>query len=155
MCSSIWVGKISKAYCSTCVAVADFVLDTPFFTEVLPVECSVVDWGLAASSGALLQALPLLYRTRCLLASDAKKREEHFVNAIRRKRGISIFFWKMVSKCCTVDELLSFALFPPPPPFSASQPIPRPDSASASWNCVLSTCKLRGFSTRWGGGWLG
>jgi hypothetical protein len=36
-------GKIAKAYCSTCVAVADFVLDTPFFTEVLPVECNVVD----------------------------------------------------------------------------------------------------------------
>jgi hypothetical protein len=41
MCSSNSAGKITKAY--YCVAVADFVLDTPFFTEVLPVECSVVD----------------------------------------------------------------------------------------------------------------
>jgi hypothetical protein len=43
MCSSISAGKITKAYCSTCVAVADFVLVTLFFTEVLPVECSAVD----------------------------------------------------------------------------------------------------------------
>ena len=43
MCSSISVGKIIKVYYSTCVAVADFVLDTPFFIDVLPVECSVVD----------------------------------------------------------------------------------------------------------------
>ncbi len=42
MCSSNSAGKINKAYYSTCGAVADFVLDTPFFTEVLPVECSVV-----------------------------------------------------------------------------------------------------------------
>ncbi len=37
----------------------------------------------------------------------------------------------MASKYCSVDELLSFALFLPPPPFSASQfrvwiPRPRP-----------------------------
>jgi hypothetical protein len=43
MCSSNSVGKITKAYYSTCDAVADFVLVTPFFIEVLPVECSVVD----------------------------------------------------------------------------------------------------------------
>jgi hypothetical protein len=41
MCSSNSAGKIAKAYCSIYVAVADFVLDTPFFTEVLPVECVV------------------------------------------------------------------------------------------------------------------
>jgi hypothetical protein len=43
MCSSNSAGKITKAYYSTCVAVADLVLDTPFFTEALPVEYSVVD----------------------------------------------------------------------------------------------------------------
>jgi hypothetical protein len=43
MCSSISAEKITKAYYSTCVAVADFVLDTLLFTEVLPVECSVAD----------------------------------------------------------------------------------------------------------------
>jgi hypothetical protein len=43
MWSSNPVGKITKASYSMCVAVADFVLDTPFFTEVLPVECSVVN----------------------------------------------------------------------------------------------------------------
>jgi hypothetical protein len=43
MCSSNSAEKITKAYYSTCVAEADFVLDTPFFTEVLRVECSVVD----------------------------------------------------------------------------------------------------------------
>jgi hypothetical protein len=43
MCSSNSAGKITKAYYSTCVAVADFVLDTLFFTEMLPVECSAVD----------------------------------------------------------------------------------------------------------------
>jgi hypothetical protein len=43
MCSSISAGKITKAYYSTCVAVVDFVLDIPFFTEVLPVEFNVVD----------------------------------------------------------------------------------------------------------------
>jgi hypothetical protein len=37
-----------------CIVVADFVLVTLFFTEVLPVEWSAVDWGLAASSGVLL-----------------------------------------------------------------------------------------------------
>ncbi len=35
--------KEQRTHCSTCVAVADFVLDTPFFTEVLPVECGAVD----------------------------------------------------------------------------------------------------------------
>ena len=74
MCSSNSAGKIKKAYCSMFVAVADFVLDTPFFTEVLPVECSVVHRGLAASSGSLFYTLPSLYRTRFLLASDAKRR---------------------------------------------------------------------------------
>ena len=43
MCSSNSAEKITKAYYSTFVAVADFVLDTLFFTEVLPVECSAVD----------------------------------------------------------------------------------------------------------------
>jgi hypothetical protein len=43
MCSSNSAGKITKAYYSTCVSVADFVLDKPFFTEVLPVECGAVD----------------------------------------------------------------------------------------------------------------
>jgi hypothetical protein len=43
MCSSNSTGKITKAYYSTRVAVADFVLVTLFFTEVLPVECSAVD----------------------------------------------------------------------------------------------------------------
>jgi hypothetical protein len=43
MCSSNSAGKITKAYYSSCVAVAYFVLDTPFFTEKLPAECSVVD----------------------------------------------------------------------------------------------------------------
>jgi hypothetical protein len=43
MCSSNSAGKITKAYYSTCVAVADFVLVTLSFTEVLPVECSAVD----------------------------------------------------------------------------------------------------------------
>ncbi len=43
MFSSNSAGKITKAYYSTCVAVANFVLDTLSFTEVLPVECSAVD----------------------------------------------------------------------------------------------------------------
>jgi hypothetical protein len=43
VCISNSVGKITKAYYSTCVAVANFVLVTLFFTEVLPVECSAVD----------------------------------------------------------------------------------------------------------------
>jgi hypothetical protein len=43
MCSSNSAGKITKAYYSTCVAVADFVLGTLFSTEVMPVECSAVD----------------------------------------------------------------------------------------------------------------
>jgi hypothetical protein len=34
---------LTMSYCYTCVAVADFVLVTLFFTEVLPVECSAVD----------------------------------------------------------------------------------------------------------------
>ncbi len=55
MCSSNSAGKIiTKAYYSMCVAVADFVLVTLFFTEVLHVKCSAVDPGLAAGSGVLL-----------------------------------------------------------------------------------------------------
>jgi hypothetical protein len=43
--------KNKRTHCSTCVAVADFVLDARFFTEVLPVECGAVDCGLATGSG--------------------------------------------------------------------------------------------------------
>jgi hypothetical protein len=43
LCSSNSVGKIIKAYYSTCAVGADFVLVTLFFTEVLPVEWSAVD----------------------------------------------------------------------------------------------------------------
>ncbi len=43
MCSSSFSGKEQRTHCSTCVAVADFVLDAPFFTEVLPVECGAVN----------------------------------------------------------------------------------------------------------------
>jgi hypothetical protein len=43
MCSSNSAAKITKAYYSTGVAVADFVVDTLSFKEVLPVECSAVD----------------------------------------------------------------------------------------------------------------
>ncbi len=43
MCSSNSAGKKTKAYYSSFVAVADFVLGTLFSTEVLPVACSAVD----------------------------------------------------------------------------------------------------------------
>jgi hypothetical protein len=43
LCSSNSARKITKAYYSKCVVVADFVLVTLFFTEVLPVEWSAVD----------------------------------------------------------------------------------------------------------------
>jgi hypothetical protein len=43
LCSSNSAGKITKAYYSTCAVVADFVLVTLFFTEVLPVEWSAVN----------------------------------------------------------------------------------------------------------------
>jgi hypothetical protein len=43
MCSNNSAGEITKAYYSTCAVVADFVLVTLFFTEVLPVEWSAVD----------------------------------------------------------------------------------------------------------------
>jgi hypothetical protein len=54
MCSNNSAGEITKAYYSTCAVVADFILVTLFFTEVLPVEWSAVDLGLASSSGVLL-----------------------------------------------------------------------------------------------------
>jgi hypothetical protein len=41
--SSNSAGKITKAYYSTSVVVADFALVTLFFTEVLPVEWSAVN----------------------------------------------------------------------------------------------------------------
>ena len=72
MCSSNSAGKITKAYYSTCVAVADFVLDTPFFTEVLPVECTVVQ----STEGWLLARAPFyrlcphyIGRSFCLVAT--------------------------------------------------------------------------------------
>jgi hypothetical protein len=43
MCSSNSAGKITKAYYSMCAVVANFVLVTLFFTEVLPVEWNAVD----------------------------------------------------------------------------------------------------------------
>jgi hypothetical protein len=43
LCAAVIQRENTKAYYSTCVAVADFVLDTLFFTEVLPVECSAAD----------------------------------------------------------------------------------------------------------------
>jgi hypothetical protein len=49
MCSSNSAGEIIKAYYSTCVVVADFVLITLFFTEMLPVEWSE-GWLLARAS---------------------------------------------------------------------------------------------------------
>ena len=54
MCSSNSAGKITKADNSTCVAVADFVLDSLFSTEVLPVECTVVQ----STEGWLLARAP-------------------------------------------------------------------------------------------------
>ncbi len=117
MCSSISVGKITKAYCSTCVAVADFVLDTPFFTEVLPVECSLVDWGLAASSGALLQALPLLYRTRFLLASEQRRQEERgtFCQRNKEKKGNIYLHLKNGVEMLYHWWVIKFCIISPPP----------------------------------------
>ncbi len=62
------------------------------------------------------------------------------------KNGAEISFRYWVIKFCVI--------FSSPFPFLRI-PIPCLDSASASCNRVLSTCKLRGFSTRWGGGGLG
>jgi hypothetical protein len=43
LCSSNSAGKITKAYYSMCVVVADIILVTLFFTEMWPVEFSAVD----------------------------------------------------------------------------------------------------------------
>ncbi len=121
MCSLNSVGKITKAYFSTCVSEADLAPDTPPPTEASPAECSTADRGPATSPGGPPHTLPLLYRTRPPLASDAKRRQAHPVNATRRRKGISI----LVQKHCPVDESPSFASLSPPP----SPPPPRPNSA--------------------------
>ena len=115
MCSSNSAGKITKAYYSTCVAVADFVL----VTLVMPVECSAVDWGQAASSGFFRLCPHYIGCGFCLAATP--KGDGHNLST----QGEEKEYLSSCKKWCrNITPLLSYSVlryFLPPSLFSASQ----------------------------------
>ncbi len=153
MCSSNSAGKITKDSISRVLLwpTLFLVYSSPQMCGLLNVVQSTEGWLLARAPCCRL-CPHYIGRGFCLPATQ--KGDSHICQCnkekkgnryLRVKYGVEILFRWWVIKFCVVFR---------PSPF-LRVPNPHLDSGSASWNRILSTCKLRGFSTQWGGGWLG